>query len=176
MKTEEIRECLGRCLTLTATQDNIYRGIVERSVTEARAELAALETAIAVKDETLAAVYRDTVGNAVADVLEETLVPGNKWFGTQGWMVFVKRHIAALRTIPAALTGSRAGAFVSLEQLRLIHRIVKMQQSLLSYWHHRGDTNCEESITIAHRDVSIDSERLIYSLDAKIKEAEDADN
>ena len=118
MKTEEIRECLGRCLTLTATQDNIYRGIVERSVTEARAELAALETAIAVKDETLAAVYRDTVGNAVADVLEETLVPGNKWFGTQGWMVFVKRHIAALRTIPAALTGSPSGAFVTLEQLR----------------------------------------------------------
>jgi len=120
MKTEEIRECLGRCLTLTATQDNIYRGIVERSVTEARAELAALETAIAVKDETLAAVYRDTVGNAVADVLEETLVPGNKWFGTQGWMVFVKRHIAALRTIPAALTGSPSGAFVTLEQLREI--------------------------------------------------------
>ena len=80
----------------------------------------------------------------------------------------------AIAHAEAALTSSPAGAFVSLEQLRLIHRIVKMQQSLLSYWHHRGDTNCEESITIAHRDVSIDSERLIYSLDAKIKEAEDA--
>jgi len=43
MKTEAIKDCIGRCLTLTATQDSIYRGIVERSVIEARAELAALE-------------------------------------------------------------------------------------------------------------------------------------
>ena len=43
MKTEAIRDCIDRCLALTATQDRIYRGVVDRSVAAARAELAALE-------------------------------------------------------------------------------------------------------------------------------------
>ena len=103
MKTEEIRECLGRCLAITATQDNIYRGIVERSVTEARAELAALEADNARMREAL-----EESGRYVCKtVCESFTAAGGECCGLH-------------KRIIAALTGSPSGAFVTLEQLREI--------------------------------------------------------
>jgi len=49
-----------------------------------------------------------------------------------------------------------------------ILNVVKMQRSLLSYWHSRGDTTCEDSISEAYRKVCIDAEKLIKWIEGRL--------
>ena len=48
-----------------------------------------------------------------------------------------------------------------------ILRVVKMQRSLLAYWHHRG---CEDSISEEYDKVKVDSEKLIEWIEEQLGE------
>ena len=141
MKIDAIKKCIE--MGRVTGLPIPHRGALE--------ELAALEADNAAKDKALAKI-KEYAGD-VSEYMDEIVLKSTASYGD-----------------PSSLTPDSRKVLVDVEKLSLIRRIVSMQESLLSYWHHRGDTTCEESVADAYRDVRSDAVLLLGWLAALLKD------